>query len=371
MTGRPSAEPPAGPPLSRHMAFSPNNFDALRLGFAVLVIFSHSFALLHGGDHTDPLMRVSGQLPLGAVALDAFFVISGYLVTQSLLHSSGPFDYLARRARRIYPGFIVACLFCGLVVAPLAVRDPATAFEPLALVKLVAGSLALRGMFVENAFLDNPFPHAINGSLWSIAYEAWCYVGLLVLGLTRLLKPRATALLFGLSIAASVVFDVLRPEPHVGIFGHILGWPSTWARLLPFYLAGTVYSFYRDSVPLSNIGAVLASLGLVVGALVPHGLTPTLPILGSYLLFWFAFHPAIKLSKAAKYGDFSYGVYLYAFPIQQLLVSAIPGLTPLTLFALATPLSVLFGALSWHLVEKRMAVSRARRAERQAAAATP
>jgi peptidoglycan/LPS O-acetylase OafA/YrhL len=353
------------------MAFSPNNFDALRLGFAVLVIFSHSFALLHGGDDTDPLMRVSGQLPLGAVALDAFFVISGYLVTNSLLHSSGPLDYLVRRARRIYPGFILACLVCGLVVAPLAVRDPATAFEPRALVRLVAGAIALRGLFVDSAFLANPFPHAINGSLWSIAYEAYCYLGLLVLGMTRLLRARSTALLFALSVAVSVVFDVLKPEVHVGVLGHVIGWPATWARLLPFYLAGSVYYFYRDSVPLSNVGAVLAALGLVVGALVPHGLTPALPILGSYLLFWFAFNPAIKLSKAAKYGDFSYGVYLYAFPIQQLLVSAIPGLTPLTLFALATPLSVLFGALSWHLVEKRMAVSRARRAERQAAAATP
>jgi peptidoglycan/LPS O-acetylase OafA/YrhL len=353
------------------MAFSPNNFDALRLGFAVLVIFSHSFALLHGSDDTDPLMLFSRQVPLGAVALDAFFVISGYLVTHSLLHSRGPLDYLVRRARRIYPGFIVACLVSGLVVAPLAVRDAATAFEPGVLARLVAGALVLHGLFVEHAFPDNPFPHAINGSLWSIPYEAWCYVGLLALGLTRLLRPRSAALLFGLSVVVSVVFEVFKPTIPVGPLGHVFGWPAIWARLIPFYLAGTVYYFYRDSVPLTNVGAVLALLGLVAGALFPPGLTPALPILGSYLIFWFAFHPRISLSKAAKYGDFSYGVYLYAFPIQQLLVSAVPGLRPLSLFAISTPLSVLSGVLSWHLVEKRMAASRARRAVRQAAAATP
>lgn len=348
------------------MAFSPNNFDALRLGFAVLVIFSHSFALLHGGDDTDPLMRFSRQLPLGAVALDAFFVISGYLVTQSLLRSSGPLDYLARRARRIYPGFVVACLVCGLAVVPLAVRDPATAFEPLVLAKLVGGSLALRGLFAHGAFPENPFPDAVNGSLWSIAYEAWCYVGLLLLGLARVLRPRPTAVLFGLSVVASVGFAVFQPDIPLGMLGHIVGWPMTWARLLPFYLAGAAYYFYRDLIPLSNAGALLALAGLVVGALFPPGLTPALPILGSYLIFWFAFHPRIRVTNAAKYGDFSYGVYLYAFPVQQLLVMGIPGLTPLALFALATPLSVVLGALSWHLVEKRLVGSRARRAERRA-----
>lgn len=349
------------------MAFSPNNFDALRLCFAVLVIFSHSFALLHGGDDTDPLMKASGQVPLGAVALDAFFVISGYLVTQSLVRSSGPLDYLARRARRIYPGFVVACLVCGLAVAPFAVRDPAAAFEPGALAKLVAGSLALRGLFVNGAFAENPFPNAVNGSLWSIAYEAWCYVGLLLLGLTRLLRPRPTAFLFAASVVASVVFVVLKPDVHVGLLGHVVGWPAIWARLLPFYLAGATYYFYRDFIPLSNVGALLATAGLVVGALFPPGLTPALPILGSYLIFWFAFHPSIRVTNAAKHGDFSYGVYLYAFPIQQLLVMGIPGLTPLALFALATPLSVVFGALSWHLVEKRLVGSRARRTQQQAA----
>jgi peptidoglycan/LPS O-acetylase OafA/YrhL len=341
------------------------------LGFAVLVIFSHSFALLHGGDDTDPLMRFSRQLPWGAVALDAFFIISGYLVTHSLLRSSSSLNYLARRARRIYPGFVVACLVCGLLVAPFAIPRPAAAFEPGVLAKLGAGALTLRGLFVDNAFAHNPFPRSINGSLWSIAYEAWCYVLLLLLALTGMLKARRVAVLFGLSVTASLAFEVFRPEIHAGVLGHVFGWPAIWARLLPFYLGGSVFYFYRESLPLTNVGAALAAIGLVVGALMPPWLTPALPTLGSYLVFWLAFHPRVRVPNAAKYGDFSYGVYLYAFPIQQLLVSARPELQPLLLFAIATPLSVLCGALSWHLVEKRFVGSRVRRDDRQSAVAVP
>jgi peptidoglycan/LPS O-acetylase OafA/YrhL len=288
-----------------------NNFDFLRFFLAALVIFSHSFALLSGTDATEPLARLTrGQLPSGHLAVDFFFVISGFLITHSALRS-GLFDYLRKRAARIYPGFIVAALFCFLVVAP-------------------------------------------------ISYEAWCYVGVALLAATTLLARRRLLLaVFIASLAASTLFAVYQLRPGAGILGVIFGSPRLWARLLPCYLAGMVFYLYRDRMPLSATLAVICAVALAAGARIPHALAPLVPTVATYLLFYFAFHPAVRLDRWAHRGDFSYGIYLYAFPLQQLLILYIPFLRtkplfygPMLLFALALPLSVACGALSWHLAEK-------------------
>ena len=130
--------------------------------------------------------------------------------------------------------------------------------------------------------------------------------------------------------------------------------------MLPCYLAGVVFLLYRDILPHTNDLAALSSLALVVGAVVPHGLAFALPLAGSYLLFWLAFHPSVKLNGWARYGDFSYGMYLYAFPIQQALVAAVPAFVPMKLFCVSAALTLVAAFFSWHGVEKRF-LARARR----------
>jgi peptidoglycan/LPS O-acetylase OafA/YrhL len=340
-------------------ALTHNNFDFFRFALAVLVIFSHSFALLAGTDAAEPLMRLTHQIPSGALAVDGFFMISGLLVTYSCVRSRTAGQFLRKRVARIYPGYILAMLVCGLVVAPLASPDPSRPFQPWELARLGWGVLVLRGDVQRYAFPHNPFPGTINGSAWTIPYEAWCYVGVLLLALAGLLVRRRAVLgLFLASLVASVLFDVYHWRPGGSFLGVIVGPPFQWARFLPYYLAGTTFFLYRDELPYSGTWAALAGVALVVGALVPHGLVLTLPTFGAYLLFWAAFHPGLPLQHWARHGDFSYGIYLYAFPIQQLLIAHLPGLRPLTLFALATPLTVLAGALSWYLVEQRFMARR-------------
>jgi peptidoglycan/LPS O-acetylase OafA/YrhL len=336
-------------------ALARNNFDFLRFALAALVIFSHSFALLGPGDATEPLARLTrGQLPSGHLAVDFFFVISGFLITHSALRSRSLLDYLRKRAARIYPGFLLAALFCFLVVAPLAGHRPAS-ITPLA-----AGILSLRGYEPGSIFTANPYPNTLNGSLWSISYEAWCYVGVALLAATSLLARRHLLLaVFIASLAGSTLFAVYQLRPGAGILGVIFGSPRLWARLLPCYLAGMVFYLHRDRIPFSSNLALACAIALVVGARIPHALTSLVPTAATYLLFYFAFHPAIRLDRWARRGDFSYGIYLYAFPIQQLLILYIPSLRaspllygPLLLFALALPLSIAFGAVNWHLAEK-------------------
>lgn len=264
-----------------------NNFDFLRWALAVLVILSHSFALLSGSDETEPLMRWTGsQLTFGGLAVNWFFVISGFLITHSWLRCKSLPRFLRKRACRILPGFVLAMLFCGLVVAPLASENAADAFTRSQIAALLRGILTLRGYEYARAFSANPYPGAINGSLWSISYECWCYLGVAALGLAGLLRRRRSILvLFLASIVISVLFLVLHLRPGGKWLGVILGSPRLWARLLPYYLSGVVFYLLKEYIPWSCWQAWVSATVLLAGCVFPNGLAVALPTAGTYLLF--------------------------------------------------------------------------------------
>lgn len=340
-----------------------NNLDALRLGLAVLVIFSHSYALGLGSEATEPLHRLTrGQMSFGALAVDLFFVLSGYLITASAERSSSIGSYLGKRVRRIYPAFVINALVSVLFFAPLAhamIRPPVVGDVALQ-------TLRLREFDYTGAFLANPFPGAINGSLWSIQYEFWCYLGVALLAAAGLLRRRTWLFSsFVASVAISLLWQVRGIVLGGKILGRILGSPQLWARLLPLYLAGVVAYRYRDRIRLRGVGALVALVLLGVACLVPFGWTLVFPFAGTYLALYLAFAPWLRLEHAGRFGDFSYGTYLYAFPIAQLIMSRVGHrLAPWKLFALATPLTIAAAMLSWFLVERHF-LARAKASERE------
>lgn len=171
---------------SRH---ADNNFDTLRLFFAVLVIFSHSFALGRGSDNGEPLFLLTrGQITLGNLSVWAFFVISGFLIAQSWMRSPNPLKFLKRRVARIYPGFIVAALLSALVLVPIA-ANPATR-HPVAIGSFLLQTLRLQVFDAPPIFIHNAWPNTLNGSLWSVPFEFWCYIGILLLGVAGMLRRR-------------------------------------------------------------------------------------------------------------------------------------------------------------------------------------
>lgn len=332
-----------------------NNIDALRLILAFVVLFSHSYPLATGSEEFEPLAWASGgQATLGGLAVDWFFVLSGFLITQSWERSRTLWSFLRKRVARIYPGYLAAVLFCLVVVVPAAHPEGFRAITPSVLSQIAGPILALRGLEVPGTFPTNPTPGAINGSLWSISYEAWCYVGVAALGLTTLLRHRRLVLvLFGLSLAISFAFAYLRLTPGGKILGVIFGFPPFWARLLPFYLSGVVAYLFRDRLGYGRVGAALAVAGLAIGARLPHAYSILLPTLGTYLVLYLAFTNDWQWHDAAARGDFSYGIYLYAFPIQQWIMLRFGRpVSPWLLFALASGPALAAGILSWALVER-------------------
>jgi peptidoglycan/LPS O-acetylase OafA/YrhL len=290
-----------------------NNFDFLRLFLAVVVIFSHGYSLGTGSEANEPFSLLTrGQTNAGIIAMSFFFIMSGYLITASFFHSKGPLDYLGKRVRRIYPGFVASMLFGALCVVPLSggVLDGGDLLGKI--LNFGRETLQLTEFQFIGCFTQIPYPNAVNGSVWSIFYEFGCYIGVLVLGVAGLLSQRGFVLgTFLASVVMSIEFSVFGLQyPALSPLGFHLGIASLWARLVPLYLAGVVAWLYRDRIRYTRIGAVACLAALLVACLVPLAWNAVFPFAGTYLLFWVAFHPSIRLYHAAKFGDFSYGTYL-------------------------------------------------------------
>ncbi|MFL6427430.1 MAG: acyltransferase family protein [Acidobacteriaceae bacterium] len=333
-----------------------NNIEFLRLVFAVMVVFAHSFAVTESGAEPFALLT-RGQATGGTIAVDAFFILSGFLITASYERSSSAFSFLKKRILRIYPAFLVVTLVTALCVVPLGggQLEGRGALGKTALV--IASIVRLKDIKSLGTFANNPYPHVVNASLWTVSYEFVCYLGVAVLGMTMLLHRRRTiAGLFGASLVVSLLFAQFHWQSGHTLETALFGIPQAWARFIPMYLAGVVFYLYRDRIRLHRWGAILSAIAMAVACVIPLGYTLLFPIFGAYLLMYISYWERLPLYRVMRFGDLSYGTYLYAFPIQQLLMQHFVqhsgvGNSPLRLFAVATPLALTAAAMSWHFIE--------------------
>jgi peptidoglycan/LPS O-acetylase OafA/YrhL len=338
-----------------------NNFDSLRLILAVLVILSHAFPLSRGSNDTEPLYELTrGQTTLGNLSVWGFFAISGFLITQSWTRSPKVAGYLRRRIGRIYPGFIVLALLSVLILAPLA-AGPGHRWSTTPW-RFIADTLRLQSFDMPPVFEANPSPNALNGSLWSIPYEFWCYIMVMVFGLLGLLRRRwfLVALLVEV-VGLHAYLDWSGWHPGGKLFGEMFGYPLFWVTVLPFFLAGMIFNLWGGKALFRADIAAVSFLLLVVSYFVPYGAMLALPTVGAYALLWLAQTRRLNFLHLGRYGDFSYGVYLYAYPIEQFVQMYSGGrMSPLLLFCISAPLSLAAGAASWFLVEKHFLSKSAR-----------
>lgn len=325
-----------------------NNFDLLRLLAALSVIFSHAFLLAENSQDHDPLMILTGgQAILGLVGVFVFFTISGYLVSQSFERSSPASVFLAKRALRIFPGLLACLLVCVFVVGPLVtdlpmaeyLRDPGTYAYLLHNAVLDIDVNRLPGVW----FGPGDIGGIVNGPLWSLPCEALLYVVLFGLGLCGLLTLPMSLAMVGLGMVC-LWFDT--PRNIDGLFGSA-GW------LLGFFAAGMcAYRLGRERL-VDNRWALLALAGLALS--IPLNLfLIAFPICGGYLVMYAALHPRLPVVPAARFGDLSYGLYIYGWPIEQCVVRfSGGGASWWQLFVISTAIALPTAYLSWHGIEKR------------------
>lgn len=338
----------------------PNNFDLIRICMAMLVVWSHSFALYKGSESTELMSRLTqGVINSGNCGVFVFFMVSGFLIAQSFDRSSSPWSYLKKRIARIHPGFIVATSICAFVIIPL--YSSAAVYTAGAVAKTIGLNLLLQGYFIDPApFRQNPGA-ALNGALWSIPYEFWCYLGVLALGMLGFLKANRRAFILSVLILLALVrgwLELTGRKPGGGFVGLIIGWPYEWFKVLPCFLAGVLVYLYRDTIPrlwwIAVFGPILVIAIANLPITMPWKLSLvglTFPPLVAYTVFYLAFSK--QLFDAAHYGDFSYGTYLYAYPIQQIMIATLGMAIPFWLYVpLAMVLSLAAGVLSWYSVER-------------------
>lgn len=278
-----------------------NNFDALRLMGAFLVLVSHQFAL---SGRWEP--RLVGDHSFGNLGVLIFFSISGYLVTSSWLSDPNMLRFATRRTLRMAPALCVSMPLTWAVIA----------------------ALGLTG------FPDNP-RHLVNGSLWTLKYEVACYALLLVAGMAT-------------RRAALVLAAVL-----LGYFA-LSGWQAGDTILAYFglyFAAGSLLRTYPTlRKPLPTAVCLVAGCALIHMHQTKLGLALVVPPLtiAIGLRSW----PVLR--DIPKIGDLSYGIYIYAWPVQQIGVALMGRQTPyLELLSITVPVTLVLATVSWHLVEKR------------------
>jgi len=325
-----------------------NRFDCLRMIAALFVLYSHCYPLYRAGLN-DPL-AYTPLVSFGALGVAMFFVISGYLVTESLARSPSLVSFLIKRALRIYPGLILACVFSVFVIG--------TVFTPFGFVEYVfhaqtqAYWLTATGFNIQYnlplVFADNPKQHTVNGSLWTIKYELLCYLAMAMLLAYRKTRP-AFSLLMTLGLGA--VGYLRQQTPWSSPFDVYLGLDYYHVTLGLFFSTGAVFSIYKDRLR--------PSLGLIIVQLLAW---TVLPENARFLIFHtlmaslvlYIGQRALYLPKIpARLGDLSYGTYLFAFPIQQSLMALGIGQLGFAAFVFASVvLTLMMAFLSWHLIEK-------------------
>jgi peptidoglycan/LPS O-acetylase OafA/YrhL len=327
-----------------------NSLDLARLIAACFVIIGHSPVLLGQSQVFEIFGKIIGCQSIHGMAVDVFFIISGYLITKSYFRNPNPYQYLKNRFLRIIPGLafaLVLGLFLFYFLQDLSALDYLRAnIKYLLNVFLIKDFYILEGVFAQNNLKE------ANGSLWTLKYEFVMYLMILALGVTRTLNKYIIGIL-----TLIAMFLTLNAEDLLIWKFFDLG-SVAFYHFLMFYLLGTCVYFFEDILrKIPHLGLILMVLYFLIRFLIPNS---SIRIDVLFVLFPLAVlilckEPFRFAYDAKKWGDYSYGIYLWGFPAQQFFISESEFFRThnhyfLTLASLS--LSFVFAWISWRYIEK-------------------
>ena len=326
-----------------------NNFDFVRFVLASLVLYSHFFYLYTGKQHSENKGEIiytltNGQLDGGSLAVNMFFVISGFLITISWFNNPNVLSYIIKRLLRIIPGLNGVIIFVVFIISPSISNDFKLYFENLSFFNIIQDliNMTISINTVQNIFSNLPIS-TVNGSLWTLKYELYCYIMILILGVSKLLNRYTVLIFFSIffSIYVMQMYEIVELDRGIPI-----------PRLFTFFLIGSIIYFFRDYIVLSKRYAIYSLVLLFISVIT--GVVQLYIIFGlSYLLFIFIYSRNIKFTNFAKYGDLSYGMYIYAFPLQQLTLFLFKDINFYLYMIVSFVLTIFMAWFSWHFIEKK------------------
>lgn len=338
-----------------------NSFDLLRFSLAFAVLFYHSFALLENSH--DFFTNYFKDITLGTFAVGGFFALSGFFITASFLNTENFIIYLKKRLLRIIPAFLVSLLLIIFVIVPIASTEEVNYFSlkegsPF---YFLLNSISLH-MFnyswtVKGVFESLPFPNSLNGSMWTLKHEFAAYL-LMPLILLLTFKNKIGFLFSSLVIIILAILNIVFSYKIFNI-PCCTNWVfasneyNSFILFFSFFLIGGNLYLFKDKIILSS-RLVLLFVFLIFISNKYQG--PTLIFLLLFLPYILIYMGAVFKHKLfTKYGDYSYGMYIYAFPVQQFLIYLYYDDLSINRFILfSTMITLMISILSWHLVEKNI-----------------
>ena len=341
ITEHPGAAPEGGT-SSRHASqgagarFS-NNFDFLRFAAAAAIVVTHAYALRLG------YVGIGLQDPfvlMGQTALAVLLVTSGYLIAASWESTASPLRFAWKRFLRVVPALTVVIIITLFVIGPLMTTLPLTGY----FTALFSPAGVTTAPFFEDGsviglFQENPWTY-VNGSLWTIPVEVFMYGVVAILGIAGLLRRKSA--LLGLAAINILAWMYWFDDPRMAK-----------VRFTLYFLIGAYLYIHRERIPYRPVvaGGLLLVLGL--SALTPYSAVTGM-IAIPYLTIYAAHLPVPFLNTFGRPGDFSYGIYIYHYPVQQVLIQVTANVLLLpALCGLSFAVTFALAFLSWHLVEKR------------------
>lgn len=330
--------------LADGLAQKADNFLLLRFIAASMVIYGHAPAVTGGSAPPDVFVWLNWGTYSGSIAVDLFFIVSGFLVTGSYLRNPRLADFAWARAIRIIPAYAVCLLLSAYVLGAaftnLPLRDYLQHPDTFSYIERNLKFDILMQWQLPGVFADNPKSDVVNGSIWTLPAEVRMYVLVAALGLIGALSWRSLCNVVVLGILA---LGLLYPEQTP------MSNPREYLRLAALFVAGAFCYVNRDWIPLR--GSVLLALA---GMAWLWRDTPAYPFLFALaevaFAFWFAYDT--RWRGFNRFGDYSYGIYLWGYPAQQMVAAFAAGLhsygNTLAGFLIALALAV----ASWHLVEQ-------------------
>lgn len=339
--------------LSGYIQGRDNNFNIIRIIAALSVLVTHSFALALGTGNAEPFRNSLG-MTIGDIAVDIFFLTSGFLVTASLMIRQNIVEFIWARFLRIFPGLLIMLILTVFVMGVLITSIPATSYLTnldvyiyfAKAVTLISGvNFSLPGVFT-----DNPYKNTVNGSLWTMPWEIRMYIILAMVWYVLKVIPTVRLKLFkiiivtlacvgGIYLLAAQIFS--------------LSSAVTFSRLFFMFFAGATCYILKERIVLLRWIFWFLFVCLFFAALNKYLFFIIYILVIAYILFYIAYVPSGYIRKYNQLGDYSYGVYIYAFPVQQSVAALVPGVSVTMMIIISTSVTIPLAVLSWHLLEKR------------------
>jgi len=343
-----------------------NNFDLLRLFAAACVLFSHSFVLTGNVEPLPPGLGLSWS----AIGVMVFFAISGFLIARSWAYDPHPLAFAVKRGLRLVPALAVSLLATALILGPLVTSLPIRAYlsDPATKAFVLDNLMLQTNYALPGVFADNTYPNAVNGSLWTLPLEVKAYTLAAILGLLGLFGRARIAMGFVAVVATLAMVPEIRDALPLGnrltamladiqarageIAAAAAGAYNVWLRPFATFLIGAAFFALARWIPIrwgiaAAVAAAWAGATAIGGWTAVIGATCAIP----YLVLVLAYRTRDLVGLPARVGDYSYGLYIYAFPVQQAIVHFTAVDSGWVLFLLATPATLAAAIASWHYVE--------------------